>query len=210
MNTELVKPLQKCGEPVVVWPKYYGGLRAALVQGPLSEFSALLHAANTMLQAIEALKPSCVVTVEGNSPLDSVMSEVCIGLGIPCYCIQQGWSPYVHVGFRNLNFTKMFVWGEHFAKVLKPFNSSQSFVISGSHALMRHFDPHEAFQARRMQARFRNAQGKPELVHTLNGSGLAVGRTLVAVLENNQQADGSVNVPEVLWPYMGGIKTLKP
>jgi seryl-tRNA synthetase len=68
----------------------------------------------------------------------------------------------------------------------------------------------EGFQARRMQARFRNAQGKPELVHTLNGSGLAVGRTLVAVLENNQQADGSVNVPEVLWPYMGGIKTLKP
>jgi seryl-tRNA synthetase len=68
----------------------------------------------------------------------------------------------------------------------------------------------EAFQARRMQARFRNAQGKPELVHTLNGSGLAVGRTLVAVLENNQQADGSVNVPEVLWSYMGGIKTLKP
>jgi seryl-tRNA synthetase len=68
----------------------------------------------------------------------------------------------------------------------------------------------EAFQARRMQARFRNTQGKPELVHTLNGSGLAVGRTLVAVLENNQQADGSVNVPEVLWPYMGGIKTLKP
>jgi len=68
----------------------------------------------------------------------------------------------------------------------------------------------EAFQARRMQARFRNAQKKPELVHTLNGSGLAVGRTLVAVLENNQQADGSVNVPEVLWPYMGGIKTLKP
>ena len=68
----------------------------------------------------------------------------------------------------------------------------------------------EAFQARRMQARFRNAQGKPELVHTLNGSGLAVGRTLVAVLENNQHVDGSVNVPEVLWPYMGGIKTLKP
>ena len=68
----------------------------------------------------------------------------------------------------------------------------------------------EAFQARRMQARFRNAQGKPELVHTLNGSGLAVGRTLVAVLENNQQVDGSVNVPEVLWPYMGGIKTLNP
>lgn len=66
----------------------------------------------------------------------------------------------------------------------------------------------DAFQARRMQTRFRNAQGKPELVHTLNGSGLAVGRTLVAVLENFQQADGSVDIPEVLWPYMGGLKRL--
>ena len=65
-----------------------------------------------------------------------------------------------------------------------------------------------AFQARRMQARFRNAQGKPELVHTLNGSGLAVGRTLVAILENYQQADGSVRVPEALQPYMGGVKVL--
>jgi seryl-tRNA synthetase len=66
----------------------------------------------------------------------------------------------------------------------------------------------EAFQARRMQARFRNAQGKPELLHTLNGSGLAVGRTLVAVLENYQQADGSVVIPEVLRPYMGSIEKL--
>jgi seryl-tRNA synthetase len=66
----------------------------------------------------------------------------------------------------------------------------------------------EAFQARRLQARFKNAQGKNELVHTLNGSGLAVGRTLVAVLENCQNADGSVTVPEVLRPYMGGLQTL--
>ena len=64
----------------------------------------------------------------------------------------------------------------------------------------------EAFQARRMQARFRNAQGKPELVHTLNGSGLAVGRTLVAVLENFQQPNGTVRVPEALRPYMGGAE----
>jgi seryl-tRNA synthetase len=68
----------------------------------------------------------------------------------------------------------------------------------------------EAFQARRMQARFRNAQGKPELLHTLNGSGLAVGRTLVAVLENYQQADGSVLIPEVLRPYMGALERLAP
>ena len=66
-----------------------------------------------------------------------------------------------------------------------------------------------AFQARRMQARFRNAAGKPELVHTLNGSGLAVGRTLVAILENYQQADGSVTIPEVLRNYMGGLAVLK-
>ena len=67
----------------------------------------------------------------------------------------------------------------------------------------------EAFQARRLQARFKNAQGKNEFVHTLNGSGLAVGRTLVAVLENYQNADGSVTVPPVLRPYMGGLTLLK-
>ncbi|WP_310492869.1 serine--tRNA ligase [Dechloromonas sp.] len=65
-----------------------------------------------------------------------------------------------------------------------------------------------AFQARRMQARFRNDKNKPELCHTLNGSGLAVGRTLVAILENYQQADGSVTVPAVLRPYMGGLEVL--
>ena len=68
----------------------------------------------------------------------------------------------------------------------------------------------ETFQARRMQARFRSAQGKPEYVHTLNGSGLAVGRALVAVLENHQQADGSILVPKVLQPYMGGLTVLQP
>ncbi len=66
----------------------------------------------------------------------------------------------------------------------------------------------EAFQARRMQARFRNAQGKTELLHTINGSGLAVGRTLVAILENYQRGDGGVDVPAVLQPYMGGTKVL--
>jgi seryl-tRNA synthetase len=67
----------------------------------------------------------------------------------------------------------------------------------------------EAFQARRMQARFRADKAKPELLHTLNGSALAVGRTLVAVLENNQQADGSIVIPEVLRPYLGGMEMLE-
>jgi seryl-tRNA synthetase len=61
-----------------------------------------------------------------------------------------------------------------------------------------------------LQARFKNAQGKNEFVHTLNGSGLAVGRTLVAVLENYQNADGSITIPAALRPYMGGLETLKP
>jgi seryl-tRNA synthetase len=69
----------------------------------------------------------------------------------------------------------------------------------------------EGFQARRMQARWRNpATGKPEPVHTLNGSGLAVGRTMVAVLENYQNADGSVSVPAALRPWMGGLEVLRP
>ena len=66
------------------------------------------------------------------------------------------------------------------------------------------------FQSRRMKARYRNAEtGKPALLHTLNGSGLAVGRTLLAVMENYQQADGSIIVPEVLRPYMGGLEVIK-
>jgi len=67
----------------------------------------------------------------------------------------------------------------------------------------------EAFQARRMQTRFKTAQGKNEFVHTLNGSGLAVGRALVAVLENFQNADGSVGVPAALRPYLGGLTELR-
>jgi seryl-tRNA synthetase len=68
----------------------------------------------------------------------------------------------------------------------------------------------ESFQARRLQARFRRGKGKPELVHTLNGSGLAVGRTLVAILENYQRADGTVDVPVALRPYMGGLELIEP
>ena len=67
----------------------------------------------------------------------------------------------------------------------------------------------DAFQSRRMQTRFKSAQGRKELVHTLNGSGLAVGRALVALLENHQNADGSINVPEPLRAYMGGLAVLR-
>jgi seryl-tRNA synthetase len=67
------------------------------------------------------------------------------------------------------------------------------------------------FQARRMQARWRNPEtGRPELLHTLNGSGVAAGRTLIAIMENYQQSDGSIRIPEVLLSYMGGIEVLRP
>jgi seryl-tRNA synthetase len=66
----------------------------------------------------------------------------------------------------------------------------------------------EAFQARRLQARFKTKDGKPQLLHTLNGSGLAVGRTWVALLENGQQADGSVRIPLALRPYLGGVESI--
>ena len=69
----------------------------------------------------------------------------------------------------------------------------------------------ESFQARRMQARWRNAStSKPELLHTLNGSGLAVGRTLVALMENFQDANGTISVPDALRPYMGGLESISP
>jgi len=68
----------------------------------------------------------------------------------------------------------------------------------------------EAFQARRMQARYRSEKGKPEIAHTLNGSGLAVGRTLVAILENYQRQDGGIDVPSALQPYMGGLRAIEP
>jgi seryl-tRNA synthetase len=67
----------------------------------------------------------------------------------------------------------------------------------------------EAFQARRMQARYRSEKGKPEIAHTLNGSGLAVGRTLVAILENYQRQDGGIDVPSALQPYMGGLRAIE-
>jgi seryl-tRNA synthetase len=69
----------------------------------------------------------------------------------------------------------------------------------------------EAFQARRAQIRYRpDGTGKPQFVHTLNGSGLAVGRTLIAILENGQRRDGSIVIPPVLHPYMGGLEVIEP
>jgi len=89
-------------------------------------------------QVYEALafsKPRCVVVAEGNAPLDALTSEACRLLSIPIICIQQGWAPFVHNGFRNMSFTKMLVWGKGFAELLQPYNPCQKFVAVGNHVL---------------------------------------------------------------------------
>lgn len=131
----LATPLAAIGEPMVAWPPAETSLRAALAPDTLLPFPGLLAAADSTLAALRALRPECVVAVEGNAPLDGVTSEVCRHLGIKSYCVQQGWSPYVHTGFRHLAFDHMFVWGPAFAELLRPFNPTQPFVVSGSHAL---------------------------------------------------------------------------
>jgi hypothetical protein len=82
-------------------------------------------------------RPRCVVVVEGMSPTDELANRAAAVLGIPCVCLQQGWSPFVHVGFRNMSFAAMAVWGEGFAELLRPHNPRQRFVATGSFALTR-------------------------------------------------------------------------
>ena len=134
VDGDLEKAIQAAGEPTAVWPHGGGTLRAALVLGSLQEFRGLLEAVDVTLSAIKFLKPKSVVVVEGNAPIDSITSEVCKSLGIPCFCIQQGWSPYVHTGFRHMGFSEMFVWGPRFAEMLAPFNPGQRFLVTGSHS----------------------------------------------------------------------------
>jgi glycosyltransferase involved in cell wall biosynthesis len=101
----------------------------------LSDFLQLMQDADATLGALSVLHPRCVLVVEGNAPLDVITAEASRLLGIPCYCMQQGWSPYVHSGFRNMSYSEMFVWGPRFAELLRPYNPGQVFRVTGSHAL---------------------------------------------------------------------------
>lgn len=98
----------------------------------LFDFLPLVREAEATLAALQMLRPRCVVVVEGNAPRDVITAEACRLLGIPCFCIQQGWSPVVHTGFRNMEYTEMFVWGQRFADLLRPYNPRQSFRVTGS------------------------------------------------------------------------------
>lgn len=110
-------------------------VHAAFVKGPLRHFANLIDAVDNVYSAISSMKPKCVVVVEGNAALDVVTSEVCKQFSIPVLCIQQGWSPYVHSGFRNMSFANMLVWGRGFVKLLAKYNPQQHFTVVGNHAI---------------------------------------------------------------------------
>jgi hypothetical protein len=131
----LCEQLTQRGLPVVDVPTEGSLLQSVFCSYALSDFLQLMHDADATLAALRVLHPRCVLVAEGNAPMDVITAEACRLLGIPCYCVQQGWSPYVHSGFRNMSFTEMFVWGPRFAELLRPYNAGQVFRVTGSHAL---------------------------------------------------------------------------
>lgn len=131
----LAPALESLNEPYVT--EYYRSdtIHAVFVAKALKQFEGLVNAADRIHSAISRIRPNCVVLVEGNAPLDIITAEVCAQLQIPTFCIQQGWSPVVHSGFRNMSFDEMFVWGEGFANLLAPSNPRQQFTVTGNHAI---------------------------------------------------------------------------
>lgn len=134
-NGSTHEQLTRLGHPSLHWCSTGMSIHGLLIPSGLTDFMDLVHEADRLLDAISRLRPSCVLTVEGNAPSDALLAEVCRKLGIPCFCLQQGWSPYVHNGFRNLRYTGMFVWGQKFADLLKPYSPGQHFIVTGSHVL---------------------------------------------------------------------------
>lgn len=131
----LAEQLVQQGYPVVSLPTKGSLHQHVFCSYALSEFLQLTHDADATLAALRVLQPKCTVVVEGNAPMDVITAEASRLLGIPCYCVQQGWSPYAHCGFRNMGYTEMFVWGQRFAEMLRPYNPGQVFRVTGSHAL---------------------------------------------------------------------------
>jgi len=94
-----------------------------------------IHCYNRFHAGLAQLRPECVVVVEGNTLQDELINQACRQLAIPTVCLQQGWSPFVHNGFRNMSYTRMLVWGEGFIELLKPCNPNQEFIAVGNHVL---------------------------------------------------------------------------
>jgi len=136
-DAQLARTLTQNGHRVFAWSEEVSSLHGVFSSPALADFVQLMHEADHVLAALRAARPAAVLVVEGNAPKDVITAEACRLLGIPCYCVQQGWSPYVHNGFRNMRYTEMFVWGKRFAELLTPFNPDQRFLTTGSHALQQ-------------------------------------------------------------------------
>ena len=108
---------------------------AKRVTGVLADFYHLTDWYDQVHADLARIRPECLVLVEGNAPQDAIIHQACVQLSIPVVCVQQGWSPIVHNGFRNMSYTKMLVWGDGFKDILQPFNPEQNFVVTGSHAV---------------------------------------------------------------------------
>jgi len=102
-------------------------------KNPDLQVFALQRQLDIHLAFLERERPRAVVVVEGNAPFDEVLNQACKLTDIPCICIQQGWSPIIHTGFRHLSFTKMLVWGEDFGRLLSSYSPGQRFVATGNH-----------------------------------------------------------------------------
>jgi len=100
-----------------------------------SSFDRLAVIFNAVRQALTELRPDCIVVPEGNAPINELVNRVAKTLSIPTLCIQQGWAPVVHPGFRNMTYSRMCVWGQGFADLLAPHNPNQHFVATGNHAI---------------------------------------------------------------------------
>jgi glycosyltransferase involved in cell wall biosynthesis len=109
-------------------------LEARAIGAALREYAHLAGAYDLLRRTLAKIRPACLVVIEGNSPHDELANRACKDLGIPCVCLQQGWSPIVHTGFRNMSFTSMAVWGDGFRDLLAPQNPDQHFDVAGSPA----------------------------------------------------------------------------
>lgn len=137
IDKDLAADYSNLDAPHIVAPAHKTTPHSLFLNAPLKSFTHLADAADATLNALAHFKPKCVVVIEGMSPLDIITAQACKQSDIPCICIQQGWSPAIHTGFRNMSFDEMYVWGQGFADLLAPYNPEQKFTITGGHAVQR-------------------------------------------------------------------------
>jgi len=122
--------------PVDRWNHlHYGRSVHHFSSAPSPGFSYLMALCDALQHLFALRRPSCLLLVEGNAARDEAANQVAKQLGVPTICVQQGWSPFVHNGFRNMSYGKMLIWGDGFADALRPYNPLQDFVVTGSHML---------------------------------------------------------------------------